>query len=92
MCESALCENVTTDNVLGKLNYYLKSIDAEYRTGLLVLPSLKVVSNEKVGGPGMCQSVPLWLGPRRSRFVSLSILLSSSILSISASAPVKQNE
>jgi hypothetical protein len=41
MCESALCENVTTDNVLGKLNYYLKSIDAEYRTGLLVLPILR---------------------------------------------------
>jgi hypothetical protein len=55
-------------------------------------PSLKVVSNEKVGGPGMCQSVPVWLGPRRSRFVALSILLSFSILSISASAPVKQNE
>jgi hypothetical protein len=36
MCESALCENVTTDNVLGKLNFYLKSIDAEYGTGLLV--------------------------------------------------------
>ncbi len=56
------------------------------------MSTLKVVSNEKVGGPGMCQSVPVWLGPRRLRFVSLSILLSSSILSISASAPVKQNE
>ncbi len=35
---------------------------------------LKVVGNEKVGGSGMCQTVPIWLGPRRSRFVSLSIL------------------
>ncbi len=32
---------------------------------------LKVVGNEKVGGSGMCQSVPIWLRPRRSRFVSL---------------------
>jgi hypothetical protein len=54
--------------------------------------SLKIVSNEKVGGSGMCQSVPIRLGPRRSRCVSLSILLSSLILSISVSAPVKQNE
>jgi hypothetical protein len=23
--------------------------------------SLQVVSNEKVGGPGVCQSVPIWL-------------------------------
>jgi hypothetical protein len=51
---------------------------------------LKVVGNEKVGGSGMCQTVPIWLGPRRSRFVSLSILPSSLILSISVSAPVKQ--
>ncbi len=40
---------------------------------------LKVVGNEKVGGSGMCQTVPIWLGPRRSRFVSLSILPSSLI-------------
>jgi hypothetical protein len=53
---------------------------------------LKVVGNEKVGGSEMCQSVPMWLGPRRSRFVSLLILLSSLILRISVSAPVKQNE
>jgi hypothetical protein len=53
---------------------------------------LKVVGNEKVGGSGMCQTVSIWLGPRRSRFVSLSILPSSLILSISVSAPVKQNE
>ncbi len=38
---------------------------------------LKVVGNEKVGGSGMCQTVPIWLGPRRSMFFSLSILLSS---------------
>jgi hypothetical protein len=53
---------------------------------------LKVVGNEKVGGSGMCQTVLIWLRPRRSRFVSLSILPSSLILSISVSAPVKQNE
>jgi hypothetical protein len=53
---------------------------------------LKVVGNEKVGGSGMCQSVPIWLRPRRSRFVSLLILLASLILRISVSAPVKQNE
>ncbi len=33
---------------------------------------LKVVGNEKIGGSGMCQSAPIWLGPRRSRFVSLN--------------------
>jgi hypothetical protein len=54
--------------------------------------ALKVVGNEKVGGSEMCQSVPIWLGPRRSRFVCLLILLSSLILCISVSAPVKQNE
>jgi hypothetical protein len=54
--------------------------------------TLKVVGNEKVGESGMCQTVPIWLGPRRSRLVSLSILPSSLILSISVSAPVKQNE
>ncbi len=43
--------------------------------------ALKVVGNEKVGGSGMCQSVPIWLRPRRSRFVSLLILLSSLIVS-----------
>ncbi len=32
---------------------------------------LKVVGNEKVGGSGMCQSVPIWLGPRWSRFFCL---------------------
>jgi hypothetical protein len=41
--------------------------------------SLKVIGNEKVGGSGMCHFVPIWLGPRRSRFVSLSILPSSLI-------------
>ncbi len=45
--------------------------------------NLKVVGNEKVGVSGMCQTVPIWLGPRRSRFGSLSILLSSLILRIS---------
>ncbi len=53
---------------------------------------LKVVGNEKVGGSGMCHSVPTWLRPRRLRFVSLSILPSSLILSISVSAPVMQND
>jgi hypothetical protein len=53
---------------------------------------LKVVGNEKVWGSGMCQSVPIRLGPRRWRCVSLSILLLPLILSISVSAPVKQNE
>ncbi len=53
---------------------------------------LKVVGNEKVGGSGMCHSVPIWLGPRRLRFVSLSILNSFLILSISVSAPVMQND
>jgi hypothetical protein len=56
-----------------------------------VTSSLKVVGNEKVGGSGMCQTVPIWLGPRRSKFVSLSILPSSLILCIFVS-PVKQNE
>jgi hypothetical protein len=53
---------------------------------------LKVVGNQKVKGSGMCKSVPICLGPRRSMFFSLSILLLSLILSISVSAPVKQNE
>ncbi len=53
---------------------------------------LKVVGNEKIGGSGMYQCVPIWLGPWRSRFVSLSNLLSSLILLISVSAPVIQNE
>jgi hypothetical protein len=31
---------------------------------------LKVVDNEKVGGSGMCQTVPIWLGPGdRSSFL-----------------------
>jgi hypothetical protein len=54
--------------------------------------ALKVVGNEKVGGSGMCQTVPIWFGPRRLRFVSLSILPSTLILRISVSALVKQNE
>ncbi len=45
----------------------------------------KVVGNEKEGGWGMCLSVPIWLGPRRSRFVCLLVLLSSLILGISVS-------
>ncbi len=40
----------------------------------------------------MCQSVPVYFGPLQSMFFSVSILLSSLILSISVSAPVKQNE
>ncbi len=48
--------------------------------------ALKVVGNQKVGVSGMCQSVPICLGPLQSMFFSLSIL------SISVSAPVKQNE
>ncbi len=58
----------------------------------LVLNSLKVVGNQKVGVSRICQTVPIWLGPRRLRFVSLSILPSSLILRISVSATVKQNE
>jgi hypothetical protein len=54
--------------------------------------TLKVDGNEKVGRSGMCHSVPFWLGPRRSRFVSLSILPSSLILSISVSASLMQND
>ncbi len=53
---------------------------------------LKVVGNQKVGGSGMCQSVQICLRPWRSMFFSLSTLLSSLILCISVSAPVKQNE
>ncbi len=53
---------------------------------------LKVVGNEKEGGSGMCQTVPICLRPRRLMFFSLSILLSSLILRISVSVPVKQNE
>jgi hypothetical protein len=37
------------------------------------IASLKVVGNEKVGGSGVCQTVPICLGPRRSGFVSRSI-------------------
>jgi hypothetical protein len=46
-------------------NYYVYSVP------------LKVVGNEKVGGSGMCQTVPIRLRPRRSMFFSLSILLLS---------------
>jgi hypothetical protein len=46
---------------------------------------VKVVGNEKEGGSGMCQTVPICFGPRRSRFFSLLILLSSFILCISVS-------
>jgi hypothetical protein len=49
--------------------------------------TLKVVGNEKEGGSGMCQTVPICLGPRRSMFFSLLI-----ILCISVSAPVKQTQ
>ncbi len=52
---------------------------------------LKVVDNEKIGGSGMCQSVPICLGPRRSRFVSLSILLLSLILMYFRFCQVNQN-
>jgi hypothetical protein len=52
----------------------------EYKCNKERIRSLKVVGNEKVGGSGMCQIVPIWLGPRRSRFVSLSILPSSLIM------------
>ncbi len=53
---------------------------------------LKVTGNEKEGGSGKCQTFAICLGPRRLRFFSLLISLSSLILCISVSAPVKQNE
>ncbi len=54
--------------------------------------SLKVVGNEKEGGSERCQKFTICLWPRRLMFFSLLILLSYFILSISVSAPVKQNE
>ncbi len=53
---------------------------------------LKVVGNEKKGGSERCQTITICLWPRRSMFFSLLILLSSLILCISVSAPVKQNQ
>ncbi len=53
---------------------------------------LKVVGNEKEGGSGRWQMIGIGLGPRRSRFVCLLILMSSLILCIYVSAPVKQNQ
>jgi hypothetical protein len=53
---------------------------------------LKVVGNEKEGGSGKCQTFAICLRPRRLRFFSLLISLSSLILCISVLAPVKQNE
>jgi hypothetical protein len=53
---------------------------------------LKVVGNEKEGGSRRWQMMGIGLRPRRSRFVCLKILLSSLILCISVSAPVKKNE
>ncbi len=38
---------------------------------VLVKKTLKVVGNEKVGGSRMCQTVPIWLGPRQSMFFTL---------------------
>jgi hypothetical protein len=59
--------------------------------GVLRLIAIKVVGNEKDGGSGKYQTFAICLGPRRSMFFSL-IVLSSVILYISVSAPVKQNE
>ncbi len=53
---------------------------------------LQVVGNEKKVGSGRWQIIGIGLGPRQSRFFCLLILLSSSILCISISAPVKQNQ
>jgi hypothetical protein len=53
---------------------------------------LKIVGNKKEEGSGKWQMVKIGLGPRRSRFVSLLILLSSLILCISISAPAKLNQ
>ncbi len=56
--------------------------------------TLKVVGNEKGGGghTRRWQMRGIGLGLRRARFVCLLSLLQSSILCISVSAPVKQNE
>jgi hypothetical protein len=51
---------------------------------------LKDVGNEKEGGSGKWQMKGL--RPRQTRFVCLLILLSSLILCISVSAPVKKNQ
>ncbi len=53
---------------------------------------IKVVGIEKEGGSRSWQMIGIGLRPRRSRFVCLIILLSSLILCISVSAPIKQNE
>jgi hypothetical protein len=75
----------------GKYLFWIPySVPTQFQESIF-LP-LKVVGNEKEGGPGMCQSALIWLGPGRTRFISLLILLSSLILHISVSAPVMQNE
>ncbi len=51
-----------------------------------------IVKGSRQRGSGMCQTVPICLGPRRLMLFSLLILLSSLILCISVSAPVKQNQ
>ncbi len=69
-----------------KTCFYFLNLEFSYLSGILQALSalhairgfrmplaLKVVGNEKVGGSGMCQSVPIWLGPWRSRFVCPAI-------------------
>jgi hypothetical protein len=73
-----------------RISEFLVAHSTSNKTPLFL--GLKVVGNEKKGGSGMCQTVPIGLGPRRSMFFSLLILQSSLILCISVSAPVKQNQ
>ncbi len=65
---------------------------AAYNGRMTPIDALKVVGNEEEGGSRRWQMIGIGLGLRRSRFVCLLILLSSLILFISVSAPVKQNE
>jgi hypothetical protein len=54
--------------------------------------NLKVICNEKEGGPGRLQTFAIGLGPWRSRFVCLLIWLSSLILIYFRFRQVKQND
>ncbi len=79
------------------MSHALKSMDFGREGGggelpFTVFTALKVVGNEKEGGSGRWQMIGIGLGTRRLRFVFLLIFLSSLILCISISAPLKQNQ
>jgi hypothetical protein len=82
-CQSRLLEQFSESQAV---------LGTTYRVAGGFLNALKVDGNEKEGGSRRWQMIGIGLGLRRSRFVCLLILLSSSILCISVSAPMKQNE